>query len=91
MEQPKPQNPNQRYPSIDEQVSLVLAHFNRANNQVAKEAELAVVKMVSQLQTQATQYTELMKKYQELKDKYEQTPKKEDKIPPKTPENSTKK
>ena len=77
--------------SVNEQVSLILAHFNRSNNQTAKEAELAVIKLVSQIQQQSAQYDELMKKYQELKEKYEPTSKKEDETPPKTPENSAKK
>ena len=83
--QQKPNNPNQRLPSLDEQVSLILAYFNRSNNQTAKEAELAVIKLVSQIQQQSERYDELMKKYQELKEKYEPTPTKEVIRPPKTP------
>ena len=46
------QPPQQEQPpqlSVDEQVSLMLAHFNRASNQASKEAESALVKVVAQL------------------------------------------
>ena len=63
--------PQQQPISVNEQVSLVLAHTNRAITQVSKEAELAVMKLAGQLQESGMRYDELMKKYQELKEKYE--------------------
>jgi len=65
--------------SVDEQISLILAHTNRSINQVSKEVELAVMKVVSQSQEGARQYGELMKKYLELKEKYEPEKKEEEK------------
>jgi len=64
----KPQQPPI---SVNEQVSLILAHTNRAITQVSKEAELAVMKVVASVQEGAIQYGALMEKYQELKEKYE--------------------
>jgi len=85
------QNIQQRQPTIDEQVSLILAHFNRSNNQTAKEAELAVIKIVQQLQQASIQYSELMKKYLDLKEKYEPAKPKEDTVPSKTSDKEPKK
>ena len=65
----KPQNqgqPEQPQMTVNEQVSSLLAHVNRAISQVSKEAELAVMKVVSQNQQLGAQYNEIMKRYQEI-------------------------
>jgi len=60
---PEANGQQQQKLSIDEQVSLLLAHFNRANNSVAKEAEAALVKVVSQLLESQKQYDILKQEF----------------------------
>ena len=64
-EKPETTQPQQERPklTVDEQVSLLLAHFNRANNSVAKEAESALMKVVAQVM-------EVQKKYFELSEEF---------------------
>lgn len=63
---PKTEENQQPQMTVNEQVSIILAHVNRAIAQVSKEAELAVMKVVSQNQQLGANYNELMKRYQEL-------------------------
>jgi hypothetical protein len=68
--QPTQQQGGQQQPpklTVDEQVSLLLAHFNRANNSVAKEAESALIKVVSQVMEVQKKYFELSEEFTKYK------------------------
>lgn len=56
------QNIPQQQPSIDEQISMLLAHFNRAINNASKEAEAALIKVVQnslEIQKQFAEYKQV--------------------------------
>lgn len=67
MSQQKPEQSQQKPLTIEEQVSLLLAHFNRANNSVAREAENALVKVVQQLLDMKQQYDVLSAEFSKYK------------------------
>jgi hypothetical protein len=85
-EKPQPTQQDPPKLSVDEQVSLLLAHFNRANNSVAKEAESALIKVVSQVMEIQKKYFELSEEYTKYKAEYgpKDVKQKESKISPPT-------
>jgi len=85
--QQSPQNQKQRQPTIDEQVSLLLGPLNRANNNVAREAENAVLQVISQLVVLKEAFDKLTKEHQDLKDEYTKISGKNSKNGEKNPKN----
>ena len=61
-------NPQRQQPTIDQQVSILLGPLNRANNHVAREAESAVLQVISQLVVLKDAFDKLQKEFQDLKD-----------------------
>lgn len=62
------QNQQRQQPTIDQQVSILLGPLNRANNHVAREAESAVLQVISQLVVLKDAFDKLQKEFQDLKD-----------------------